>query len=486
MNPAGGSEAEDPSAAGPAFGALPAAAGVPQAEGPSLASAAASEAFRSGGGGVFEALPCEGGAVPGALPAAAGLPQAEGPSASAAPAGATASAASGPPDRLGSSGRFTPSTQEVTGASIHLHWRPFSFPLPAPLRTAAGILAQRRGWLLRLETRWGGLGWGEASPLGFGGALEASLERCRLALRELGGAWLRDDLERRLPSLPLPLAFALGAALAEADGLVGDAAGGWRPAPPSAWLLPAGAAALTVARSLLAAPSAEPIPPENAQPPIPLTVKWKVGVYGEEEERAWYGQLAALLPPDSRLRLDANGGFRRATAWRWADHLRGDNRLDWLEQPLAPADQEGLEALARVVPVALDESLLRDPELRRRWPGWQVRRPSQEGDPRPLLRALEEGRPRWMVSTSFETGLGQHWLAHLSALQAEGPTPVAPGLAPGWRAPGGLGAEAPETVWRAAGGGGNGHHGCAPFAPGASGVPRLEGGRQVYREWADQ
>lgn len=329
---------------------------------------------------------------------------------------------------------------------IALRWRPFAFPLPALLHTAAGALAERRGWLLRLETAGGAVGWGEATPLAFGEGLDGALERCARTLEELRGTLTRQELEGRLPQLLPPVAFALGAALAEADGLVGEAAGGWRPAPPSAWLLPAGPEALAVARSL---------------PLIPLTVKWKVGVHGEEEERAWYGQLAALLPPEARLRLDANGGFSRATAWRWADHLQGDSRLEWLEQPLDPSDQEGLEALARRLPVALDESLLRQPALRRRWTGWQVRRPSQEGDPRPLLRALAEGRPRWLVSTSFETGIGQRWLAHLSALQAEGPTPVAPGLAPGWRAPGDLGAEAPEAVWRAAG------------PPGATGVPRV-------------
>jgi O-succinylbenzoate synthase len=37
-----------------------------------------------------------------------------------------------------------------------------------------------------------------------------------------------------------------------------------------------------------------------------------------------------------------------------------------------------------------------------------------------------------MLSTAFETGIGRRWLAHLSALQARGPTPSAPGLAPGW------------------------------------------------------
>jgi O-succinylbenzoate synthase len=341
--------------------------------------------------------------------------------------------------------------QAGANETMDLRWRPFAFPLPAPLRTAAGALAERRGWLLRLETELGAVGWGEATPLVVGDGLEGALERCARALEPLRAPLTRHDLEGRLPQLPPPVAFALGAALAEADGLVGEAAGGWRPAPPSAWLLPAGAEALSAARSLLAARPADPTPPDRARPPIPLTVKWKVGVHEEEEERRWHGQLATLLPPNARLRLDANGGFSRATAWRWADHLRGDTRLEWLEQPLDPADQEGLEALSRRLPVALDESLSREPGLRHRWTGWQVRRPSQEGDPRPLLRALEEGRPRWMVSTSFETGIGQRWLAHLSALQAEGPTPVAPGLAPGWRAPGDLGAQAPEAVWRAAG-----------------------------------
>ena len=334
---------------------------------------------------------------------------------------------------------------------VSLRWRPLSFPLPATLHTAAGPLARRRGWLLRLETAEGGLGWGDATPLAFGAALERDLEACAQAIEALGGQLARGELERRLPSLPPPLAFALGAALAEADGLVGEAAGGWRPAPPSAALLPAGEGALAAAEAALEAwAAASPSGGTGSLPPHPPTLKWKVGVHGEREERAWYGRLAHLLPSGGRLRLDANGGFDRATAWRWAERLGGDGRLEWLEQPLAPEDLEGHQALAQRLPVALDESLLRQPALRERWPGWQVRRPSQEGDPRPLLRALGEGRPRWMVSTSFETGIGQRWLAHLAALQADGPTPTAPGLAPGWHAPGDLGSATPERVWRAA------------------------------------
>ncbi|MEB3333831.1 MAG: o-succinylbenzoate synthase [Cyanobacteriota bacterium] len=337
------------------------------------------------------------------------------------------------------------------GEPVTLQWRPFHFALPAPLRTAAGRLERRRGWLLRLQTARETVGWGEAAPLALGSAPDGALAACALELEELAGRWSRGDLEERLPGLPPALAFAVGAALAEADGLVGAGAGGWRPPPPSAHLLPAGPDALETVQALRKVwDSARGQGAGLGTNSLPPTVKWKVAVHPERVEQACYERLIRLLPGGTRLRLDANGGFDRATAERWVDLLRREERLQWLEQPLAPADQDGLEALALRVPIALDESLLLRPDLRRNWRGWQVRRPSQEGDPRPLLRELGAGRPRWMVSTSFETGIGRRWLAHLAALQAEGPTPVAPGLAPGWRAPGDLGAEAPEAVWRAA------------------------------------
>jgi O-succinylbenzoate synthase len=183
--------------------------------------------------------------------------------------------------------------------------------------------------------------------------------------------------------------------------------------------------------------------------PAPV-FKWKVAVCADGLERELLEQLLQRLPATARLRLDANGGWSRATASAWAGRLAGEPRLQWLEQPLAPADQAGLEALASQVPVALDESLQCDPGLRSSWPGWQVRRPSQEGDPRVLLAALERGRPRLMLSTAFETGIGRRWLEHLAALQAEGPTPAAPGLAPGWQAPGALASADPAAVWAAA------------------------------------
>jgi O-succinylbenzoate synthase len=264
--------------------------------------------------------------------------------------------------------------------------------------------------------------------------LDGRLEPVAAAIEALGSVCTRDGLEVALAAgcLPAALAFALGAALAELEGLPQRR---WLASPPSAQLLPAGPAALAALDRCASAP----------------VFKWKVAVFPDRLERALLEQLLQRLPAAARLRLDAKGGWDRATAAAWAERLAREPRLQWLEQPLDPADQAGLTALADHVPVALDESLQHLPALRQSWPGWQVRRPSQEGDPRPLLAALEQGTPRLMLSTAFETGLGRRWLDHLAALQAEGPTPVAPGLAPGWQAPGGLASADPETVWQAAG-----------------------------------
>jgi len=330
----------------------------------------------------------------------------------------------------------TPVAGEWPEGWLALETRPFSFQLPRPLRTSSGLLASKRGWLLRLQGPDGSIGWGEAAPLDPG-----ERPAVAAALAALGPAVERSDLERRLPALPPALAFALGAALAESDGIVGVAAdGGWLAAPPPAWLLPAGEAMLAALDVLL----------QGAAAAAPLTVKWKVAAAADGLERRWLERLLERLPADGRLRLDANGGWDRATAAAWAERLAREPRLEWLEQPLAADDQEGLDQLALGIPVALDESLRLQPELRNHWGGWQVRRPSQDGDPRPLLGQLRRGVPRLMLSTGFETGIGARWTAHLAALQGRGPTPVAPGLAPDWSPAGPLFDHNPQRVWAAA------------------------------------
>jgi len=320
--------------------------------------------------------------------------------------------------------------------TLRLQRRRFRFALLQPLRTAAGELRERCGWLLRLEDDQGAVGWGEVAPL-----QQQQFTDCEHALAALPDMVSQAQLEARLPELPGALGFGLGAALAELQGLVGAASTqGWLTAPAPALLLPAGEAMLSALED--AAASAGGLEGRS--------FKWKVATEPDGLERQLLEQLLQRLPPTARLRLDANGGWDRSTAQAWMQRLRDDPRLAWLEQPLAVEDQAGLEQLAALGPVALDESLHQHPELRCRWSGWQVRRPALEGDPRGLLRELQAGVPQLMLSTAFETGIGRRWLEHLAGLQAQGPTPAAPGLAPGWTPAGPLFSDDPEQVWAAA------------------------------------
>ena len=117
---------------------------------------------------------------------------------------------------------------------LRVQIRPYAFKLTRPLQTASGVLEQRRGWLLRVESSAGRLGWGEVSPLDL-----QQLEACQEAMApimEPGVVWTTSELERLLVAGPAALAFALGAALAELDGELGSASCiGWLQAPPSAF-----------------------------------------------------------------------------------------------------------------------------------------------------------------------------------------------------------------------------------------------------------
>jgi len=160
-----------------------------------------------------------------------------------------------------------------------------------------------------------------------------------------------------------------------------------------------------------------------------LTIKWKVALRDNREEEANLEEILSQIGNNIKLRIDANGSWGRKMANRWADILKDNKNIDWLEQPLCVDDLEGLTDLNKKIPIALDESLLKFPNLINEWKGWQIRRPSQEKNPDKLLRDLENKKALISISTSFETGIGRRWLYHLSTLQLQGPTPKVPGLA---------------------------------------------------------
>ncbi len=320
---------------------------------------------------------------------------------------------------------------------LTLQVKPFSFHLTNGLQTSQGILAKKNGWLLRIGNSSGHCGWGEVSPID-----NAELVLCEKLIARLKSETSHNELEDGIATWPSTLAFGVGAALAEVDGLIGsNKKKGWLSAPQSAILLPQNQSILKAIDCLV---------DEQKIHKHPLTLKWKIGIESRIKEEALLLRILERLPTNARLRLDANAGLDRLQASGWAKNFLKEPRLEWFEQPLAANDLEGLAELSKQIPVALDESLLLKPSLRKTWKGWQVRRPLLEGDPRILLKELTNGIGLRMLSTTFETGIGLRWVHHLAALQQQGPTPTAPGLAPGWCPTGPLFSSDPDLVWKAA------------------------------------
>ena len=75
---------------------------------------------------------------------------------------------------------------------LGLVWRPFGLSLPQALSTARGRIAGKRGWLLRLHSPEGLVGWGEAAPL------DGQLEPLAAAIEGLGSECSRPQLDAAL------------------------------------------------------------------------------------------------------------------------------------------------------------------------------------------------------------------------------------------------------------------------------------------------
>ncbi len=344
----------------------------------------------------------------------------------------------------------------ITAARLHA----YRLPLRAAWASAAGGFAQRAGWLLRLETDAGLIGYGDCAPLPAIGTEPA--EAARAALDAWGQGLPGQDVHAVLavlegfatPAARCALECALLDVLAQAEGV------------PLFRRL--GGTHLSFPRRRESSDFGKTLDPrfrgDDGEPnaadelsSIPVnaalgalvrvseqgvadavaagfsTLKLKLGVGGVEEESARLHDLAARLPPAVRLRLDANRAWDAGSAARF---LAGcaDLPVEALEEPLAVPEPAALRRLQAGChfPLALDESwpafdpatLFADPPVRR-----LVLKPPRLGGLRPALTvALRAGRAgmQCVVTSSIETACGVLAAAHLAAALDNG---LAHGLA---------------------------------------------------------
>ena len=316
--------------------------------------------------------------------------------------------------------------------------KPFSFQLTRKLITSQGIIHNKIGFLLQIKDSDGNCGWGEVSPIE-----KNELKECIESLNFIGRITTKDSIENYLYELPGALAFGLGASLADLENLsIRELDFEGFDITESSYLLPTDIDPLESIVKYLDRSNKE----KSSR-----TIKWKVSNQENNfNEEKTLQKILNILPKNFKLRIDPNGGWSRQKAQEWSSELKNETRLQWIEQPLPSKDIEGLFSLANQIPIALDESLIEFPYLRKIWKSWQIRRPALDGDPRLLLKELEKENSRTVISTAFETGIGRRWINHLAARQVKGKNPCAPGLAPGWCPKGPLFDNNPKLVWEAA------------------------------------
>jgi o-succinylbenzoate synthase len=234
-----------------------------------------------------------------------------------------------------------------------------------PVRTARGEFAGRECVLLELRDADGVQGFGEAAPWpGFGTESVAEAHARLLAAGPLlpgvslePGAWTAA-LEAHLRTAPAARAAVQGAlwdlAARRAGRPLADqlAASGAATAGEVLRVLPT--SALLVARD----PGALRAEAARAREAGFTAAKIKLGAASLGEDVAQARAAREGLGPAIRLRGDANGAWNRDGASRALDAL-APFEFDYVEQPLAAGDLDGLVALRGRVPLRLaaDESV---------------------------------------------------------------------------------------------------------------------------------
>ncbi|AKG22313.1 o-succinylbenzoate synthase [Calothrix sp. 336/3] len=265
-----------------------------------------------------------------------------------------------------------------------------------PVITSYGKWQYRRGIVIRLTDDRGKIGWGEIAPIPWFGSekITAALAFCR----EINTPISREEI-LAIPSKLPACQFAFESALEEIENhlLIN------LPDLECSGLLPAGDAALTMAKSLY----------QQGY----KTFKWKIAVYPVDWEIDILHRLIESLPLGIKLRLDANGGLNLASTKQWLETCEQINRqyqiIEFIEQPLPVNCFDETLGLSHdfSVKIALDESVANLSQLikvyHQGWQGIYVVKAGIFGSPSRLGDFLRRSPLDCVFSSVFETSIGR-------------------------------------------------------------------------------
>lgn len=271
-----------------------------------------------------------------------------------------------------------------------------------PLRTSHSIWHIREGIIISLQDKSSGkIGRGEIAPLPWFGSetLDRALEFCQTLGKEIA----LEDITNIPSSLPA-CQFALESALLNLQ----------QSSLPTAtdtlnycYLLPAGETALNVWQEIY-------------QQQGNNTFKWKIGVYPLAEEINILQQLVEALPPQVKIRLDANGGLNLTQAQQLLAITDEIPKIEFIEQPLSTDCFLEMLQLDREykTSLALDESVASFEQLKsihqQGWQGIFILKAAIMGFPSQLMAYCQHHSLDVVFSSVFETEIGSNAVLNLA------------------------------------------------------------------------
>ncbi len=282
-------------------------------------------------------------------------------------------------------------------------FKSYQHPFPQPLHTHHGIWKIREGIIITLEDDLGNISQGEIAPIPWFGSetLAQALQFCQ----QLGDIVTVEDMtniDDRLPACQ----FAFESAW---EGLFKNNQHINYSSLKYCSLLPAGESALTALKDL-----------NILNTDKDLTFKWKIGVKSLTKEIEILRQLVELLPPQTKLRLDANGGLNISGARKLLAVSENIPAIEFIEQPLSPDRLTEMLALEReyATTIALDESVASLDRLQKcfelGWGGVFVIKAAIMGYPSRLRQLCRDNPIDAVFSSVFETEIGRQAVLDLA------------------------------------------------------------------------
>lgn len=220
-----------------------------------------------------------------------------------------------------------------------------------PLNTNFGVLLERKGIIVRLESETGAVGFGEIAPMEHFGT--ESFEEALAWCSGIGSNIYLEAINKINIKLPC-CRWGVESAIRKESEKKGELKG----------------SALCALGEL----------PEQGF----SCVKYKIGVGKIDDEIEIFCEIMGKISKETQVRLDANGGLNGNEMEKWLGVLEDFQNIEYLEQPMAKGLESEMRDLGRKfkTALALDESVVgvRELERFRDWEGVFVVKPSFLGD----------------------------------------------------------------------------------------------------------